>query len=253
MKEPKEFNPVASLAKGLAILRAFRGSQTALSSREIATRTGLPAATVARLIKTLQTMDYLKPGDKKSEYILTSRAADFGRQYLADATGLRELQPFFQRFANDNELSIGLAKLDDLDALFLLYAASHETRSLRIRVGSMIPAYNTATGQALLSLLSEVEQEQFKRDFLEEKGRAPEDLKLLDAQLDQVRSTGFAESVGGWRSEVTAVASPLPSTMIGDLAIVAFARRLNAPDEEITSKLRAALESFRVDISPLLQ
>ena len=61
MKNQDEKDPqfAYTLAKGLAVLRAFDGSSPFLSNSEIARRTGLTRPTVARLTRTLGMLGYL--------------------------------------------------------------------------------------------------------------------------------------------------------------------------------------------------
>ena len=84
MTRPRKAGPdgvpatVASLARGLALLRAFRPEDRGLSNRELAERTGLPPSTVSRLTGTLVELGFLDHDPGSGRYALTASVAALG-------------------------------------------------------------------------------------------------------------------------------------------------------------------------------
>ena len=62
-----------TLARGLAVLRAFRASDSGLTHAQIADRTGLPKPTVSRLTYTLCELGYLSHGGPLSAGAISHR------------------------------------------------------------------------------------------------------------------------------------------------------------------------------------
>jgi DNA-binding IclR family transcriptional regulator len=76
---------VTSLERGLTVLRALRDAEGPVRNQDVVARTGLPKATVSRLMHTLSSLGYLRRTDQGS-YVLRGESARPGR---AMVEGLR--------------------------------------------------------------------------------------------------------------------------------------------------------------------
>ena len=85
---------VNSLDRGLDVLRVIRSADGPIRNNDISTRTGLPKATVSRLVHTLTTMGYLRRIDQGS-YVLGQASGRTGRAML-EALRLERYAPLFQ-------------------------------------------------------------------------------------------------------------------------------------------------------------
>ncbi len=85
---------VGSLDKGLAILRVIREVDGPMRNREIVARTGLPKATVSRLMNTLSARGYLRRIDRQGTYVLGEASTRAGRAMLG-ALRLERHGPLF--------------------------------------------------------------------------------------------------------------------------------------------------------------
>lgn len=82
-QEQRQF--VTALARGLALLAAFRGERV-LGNLELARRTQLPKSTVSRLTFTLTCLGYLEQADDgrgHTAYRLGARVAELGSPLAA--------------------------------------------------------------------------------------------------------------------------------------------------------------------------
>ena len=61
---------VTALARGLAVLAAFRSGEPQLSNQDLASRTSLPKSTVSRLTYTLTQLGYLDQDASTGRYQL---------------------------------------------------------------------------------------------------------------------------------------------------------------------------------------
>ena len=85
---------VNSLDRGLDVLRVIRNADGPVRNSDIATSTGLPKATVSRLVHTLTAMGYLRRIDQGS-YVLGQASGRTGRAML-EALRLERYTPLFQ-------------------------------------------------------------------------------------------------------------------------------------------------------------
>lgn len=90
---PARSYTVNSLDRGLAILRTVRDTDGPMRNHDVVERTGLPKATVSRLMHTLTSLGYLRRIDQGS-YVLGEASARSGRAMLASL----ELQRYTDQF-----------------------------------------------------------------------------------------------------------------------------------------------------------
>src|ERR1039458_7325612 len=72
---------VRALARGLAVIESFAGTQHPLTLSEIAARTKLSRGTVRRALITLDALGYLS--DERGRFTLTPRVLRLGYSYLS--------------------------------------------------------------------------------------------------------------------------------------------------------------------------
>jgi len=84
---------VQSLERGLAILRELRAVNAPVRNQDLVRRTGLPKATVSRLLNTLGALGYVRRIDQGS-YVLAHASARSGRAMLGSLE-LQRYRPFF--------------------------------------------------------------------------------------------------------------------------------------------------------------
>jgi DNA-binding IclR family transcriptional regulator len=98
-REERQF--VTALARGLDILRCFSRKDRELGNTEIATRTGLPKATVSRLTFTLTQMGYLTYTPGTGRYALSVGVLAFSNAYLGTLDVRNVARPLMQELADD--------------------------------------------------------------------------------------------------------------------------------------------------------
>ena len=81
--ESKDRLFVTALARGLAVLAAFRGGEPQLSNQDLASRTGLPKSTVSRLTYTLTQLGYLDQDPASGRYQLGLAVLELSAATLA--------------------------------------------------------------------------------------------------------------------------------------------------------------------------
>ena len=146
---------VQSLARGLAVLRAFDGDHATLTLAAIAARTGLSRAAARRLVLTLQHLGYVRTLGR--EYSLSPRVLELGFGCM-DSLRLTELvQPLVERLAQRVNHSCSMAVLDGQSIVYVLRVPVRRVMTVALGVGARLPAFAASMGRVLLSGLSDAD------------------------------------------------------------------------------------------------
>ncbi|MEW5423924.1 IclR family transcriptional regulator [Amorphus sp. 3PC139-8] len=209
-KETSEPTEVVSLTRGLAILRAFHAIDAPLGNKEIATRTGLAKATVARLSYTLAQMGYLRQVGPHGQYHLGDKVTHLGYALLRSLPVRRVAEPLMQALADKHEMSVALGIGDGTRMIYLHYCSGPETVTMRLRVGYLVPMARTAIGRAYLWALDDERRQECIDAIRSEAGENADSVEAeLRAELAAVEERGFSVSFGSWRRDIFAVGAPV--------------------------------------------
>ena len=115
----------------------------------VAANSGLPRTVVRRILLTLTERGYAVLGADKS-FHLTSKVLNLGTTYLTSLPFWSHAQRVLEQLCMQTQESCTLAGFDDKETVFILRIPSSKIMSLRLGMGSRIPAYATIPGQVLL-------------------------------------------------------------------------------------------------------
>ena len=140
-----------SLARGLAVVRAFTQQKQRLSIAQISIRTGIPRAAVRRCLYTLAQLGYVAADDSRN-FSLRPKILALGHAYLSSAPLVTSAQPLLNQVSDAVHESCSMAILDGDDILYVARSSS-STRimSIDLSVGSRLPAFCTSMGRVLLA------------------------------------------------------------------------------------------------------
>ena len=79
MRRQSSSDYVEALARGLAIIKAFTPTATAMSVSDVAARTSLPRPTARRLLMTLEQLGYVR--SSAGSFTLTTKVLELGTTY----------------------------------------------------------------------------------------------------------------------------------------------------------------------------
>jgi IclR family pca regulon transcriptional regulator len=145
-------NFMTSLARGLAVIRAFSADERGMTVLRISQKIGLPRTAVRRCLHTLQCLGYVH--SEGSVYSLRPRVLSLGHMYLASTPLSVTAQPVLERVARELKETTSLAVLDQGEVLFIGHSSQVQLVSVSFAVGSRLPAHCTANGHVLLGGLS---------------------------------------------------------------------------------------------------
>ncbi|MBH5333302.1 helix-turn-helix domain-containing protein [Streptomyces pactum] len=140
-----------SLARGLAVLSAFRSARGGLTIAAAAAATGLSRATARRALLTLHHLGYAE--SRGPTYHLLPRVLDLGFARLSSLTLTDVVRPHLTELAALLDESASVAVLDGDDIRYLARAATSRVLRIDIAPGTRLPAYPTSMGRVLLAAL----------------------------------------------------------------------------------------------------
>jgi DNA-binding IclR family transcriptional regulator len=239
---------ITAVARGFAVLRCFRHGERALGNKDLATRTGLPRSTIARLTHTLCELGYLEylPGLEK--YSLGTPVLSFGQAYLS-ALDLREVaRPQMQRLAEQVRGTVALAGNSGDDMMVLELAHGNPTFALRLSVGERVTRGTSALGRAYTAGFAPEIRERLLATFPRRVSKEawPTAEKSFRAAFAEYDKWGVCLSLGDWNPDVHAVSTPMV-TNDGQRA-VAFAVTLPAhmaDKDHLLKEIAPALKTMR--------
>jgi IclR family pca regulon transcriptional regulator len=146
---------MVSLARGIAVIRAFDEAHQRLTVAEASARSQIPRAAVRRCLYTLQRLGYV--GAEGSHFFLKPSIVSLGHVYLSTTPLAAIAQPLLDRIGRETGEGCSIAVLEETDVLYIANSSKTPLISVNISVGHRLPAYCTANGRVLLSALPDAE------------------------------------------------------------------------------------------------
>lgn len=183
---------MTSLARGLAVLRAFSDQRRSLTIAQISHRTGISRAAVRRCLHTLCALGYAEADG--ALFTLQSKVLTLGYSYLSSTPLTVSTGPYLNAISRKLDESCSLAVLQDDEILYVARSVTARIMSVSLNTGSRLPAYCTSLGRVLLAQLPP----EGLQAYLERvKLQAYTDKTVVSATrlheiIDEVRQAGYA-------------------------------------------------------------
>lgn len=182
---------VQSLARGLAVIRAFSDEDPRHTVSTIAQRCSLSRPAARRFLLTLTELGYISTDG--TQYWLTPQVLELGRSYLSSLSLSDLAQPHLTKLSASLNESSSLTILDGFDIIYVARVQVRRIMSITIVVGTRYAASATAMGRVLLAgLPASSRKERLAAmpltTYTSGSVVSPEDLA---AELDRVKAQGF--------------------------------------------------------------
>ena len=138
-------NFMASLARGLLVIRAFSEYRRNLTISQTSQATGLPRAAARRCLYTLRVLGYVGEDDKR--FFLRPQVLTLGHAYLSSTPLAVSAQPYLDEVSRGLRESCSAAILDGDDIVYICRSAETRIMSISLLVGTRLPAYCTSMGE----------------------------------------------------------------------------------------------------------
>ncbi len=223
------------LEKAMSLLNivSAAGAGAALTFTELLRRSGLPKATLHRILSTLMREGLLRHDAHSKSYRLGFRLLELAHEVWSDFDLRLAAQDEMVLLRNTVGETVHLAALDTHGVV--LIAAQESGRDLQpvSRVGLRLPLHASAAAKVILAYLDPVRQlallQEQAREALTDKTLTQ--LQDIRSELDLTRARGYALEVEEAREGWLSVAAPIfdiEGSPVGALSVSASLERLNA-------------------------
>lgn len=243
-QEDRQF--VTALGRGLTLLAAFENKDT-LSHQQLMQMSGLPKATVTRLIYTLSTLGFLRT-TAQGRYQLGSSAVRLSAAAWSCHDLVAIAEPSLRQFALDNEVSVNLAKEIEGEMRYLACYRSPARLSVNLQVGSAVPIASTAIGRVFFVTSSPTRQALMNANLQEQLSKAEYQRAqmMLSNAASYYKTHGYTLSDGEFSPDVLAVAVGVfdGTTGLYEYSLNASVPRANWDADEYATQIVPKLQAL---------
>jgi DNA-binding IclR family transcriptional regulator len=204
---------VPGLERGLRILTEFSPREPVLDAPELSRRLGIPRTTVFRLLQTLESLGFLERADRDRNYRLGVAVLRLGFEYLSSLELTDLGLPLIEALRDATGLTTHIVIRDGRDIVFVAKAQSHAPifSSVKVNVGTRLPAHATTHGQVLMgdltldelrALYPEPRLERFTPS-------TPETVEELFERVREDAERGYAVSESSFERGISVVSAPV--------------------------------------------
>jgi DNA-binding IclR family transcriptional regulator len=226
---------IRAVERALLLLKAFLGTDSALSATEIGKRIELDPSTTFRMLTTLEAHGFVRQDPVSGKYRLGVICLELGSQFLKNNDTRQSSMDALQRLRDQFGETVHLGILDGNEIVYLEKVTGlHAIGLMSSRVGGRAPANATAIGKVLLAHLSADERRAlFPRQKLVRCTDATiVDWREFEKELARVLENGFALDNQEFERGVKCTAAPVYSHK-GIAAALSISAPVERMDEHI--------------------
>lgn len=183
---------VTSLAKGLSVIQAFGPQTPRMTLSEVAAQTDMSRATARRLLLTLEKLGFVHSSGRYFE--LSPHILDLGYSFLSAHNFTGVIQTLIEGVTRELQESCSVGMLNGDDVVYVARSATeHRLMSIRLSIGSRLPAVSTSMGRVLLAYMEPAARDAFLQavDIRPATPRTVTDKDELRRILTTIRSDGY--------------------------------------------------------------
>lgn len=241
-----------SVSRSLEILRLFNSHPTPTLG-EVSAAVSLPKPTTLRFLRTLEGEGYVTRSPTSKRYRLTPAVLELGFAALRSLGISGATTPFMDELAAATGGVVNLSVLDEHDILYLARVSPPpEIRRLvtmRISVGSRIPAYCTAMGRMLLAGNPSALESVLTSPIAPMTPKSNTDPDSLRRAVERAGENGFCVSEEELALGFIGIAVPVPSSELEQLALGLTVTTTDYNKQQIVDQLVPSLFATAAKIS----
>jgi len=221
-----------AIQRALRVLECFSIDQPSVSLTEITNATGLTMPTAHRIVKALQSNQFLTHDEITSKYSLGPALLRLAKVILSrDENFGTVATPYLQRLRDLITETVGLHLRRDDDRICIAEITAPHAFRMMAGVGRTYPMHAGAAGKAILAFLPDAEIDRFLVEPIHWAWttKAP-NVRKLRRELTVVRKQGYATSFSETVPGANALAAPVFSStgVIGSINITGPDQRWTA-------------------------
>lgn len=203
--------PSQTLARALVLLEHFNSKHPEWGVRELSRELGISPASVHRMVKTFQTLGYLKQDDDTQRYSLGPKVMKLAGVYTHQNPLPSIASKVFENYADRFEYNFYLGKLYRFEVVYLAVLDGRGPIKIAVEPGGTTALHSTALGKVLLAFQSDDYIHEFIRrsDLHRYSPRSITDPEMLREQLNKIRKQGYAVNDGEHYAQVGAISVPV--------------------------------------------
>lgn len=203
-----------SLDKALKLLDYFDQGKSALGLSEISKLSGIPKATVYRMLTTFENNGYLDKiihGEDKDKYKLGLKFLKMGK-LVSEGLEIRQVAlPFMEELRDKFQEDVQLIIPDRDEAVYIEKLESNRPVRVYTKVGRRAPLYGGACPRAILTFMEDSEINRIINSITLKKvtDATVIDKDVLLKMIDEDRKRGYTISYGELQPGTIAVGAPI--------------------------------------------
>lgn len=239
------------LARGLALLRAFRPRNAPLTNSELAVATGLPRPTVSRITATLLRLGYLEYFAERAQYRLSPSVLTLGFGVLSTLDIRLRARERMRAFADREDVLAVLSVRDGMSMVCQVLCRGPGAITIRLQEGSRVVLPHSSMGRAWFASLEPSRRaevwEQISQQYPSEVLKQD-----FDAAIRQIAKSGFCVTVSKLEPDLLGAATVVRLGASRDpyvlgCAVPAFRYRNQQSRTELGEKLMALRQQIEED------
>jgi DNA-binding IclR family transcriptional regulator len=221
------------LQRALAVLAAFDESQPCLRLSQASRELGMSKATLLRVLRTLQTHDFVRQRNEDHSFVLGPSAIRLGTLALRHTRVFEIARPYMRRLQATTGETVCFFVVSGTDRLCVDSIPSRHDLRMTADVGTTRPLHAGAAGKVLLAFM---EEPAARRVLLGRRLQRLTDRTIADGptvlrQLEEIRRNRYAVSAGEAVAGAAAIAAPIldrDESLVGALNVLGPQVRLTA-------------------------
>lgn len=207
-----------SLEKGLNILSLFNKETPRLTQTDISKALGLNMTSTYRYINTFVNLGYLEKDEKTKELRPGFRCLTFCSNLIRATDYLYLTERLVDKIFLQHNITIDVVFVIDDTLMRVFHREAEETLTYQLPDVAKNCLHNTSVGKAFLSALSESELKQTidRIYFHIRTQKTISDKEQLLAEIEKVRTRGYAMNVEEYLAGLITIGAPLISPVTGE-------------------------------------
>lgn len=210
--ESKATSTIQSVDRVFQIMELLSEYPKGLALMDICAHTGLPKATVSRMLCALSDNGYAVQDTENRKYRLTRRLFEIGSRVADSANILTAARPFLDQLARQTGEAVHLVSRVKDEVVYLY---KEEGASMGVRMGSYVglhnPMYCTGVGKSILAFLPDEEITAIwnRSEITQFTENTITTIEKLYEEINKIRSLGYALDMEEHEPGVRCIAAPI--------------------------------------------
>ncbi|MEM1261749.1 MAG: helix-turn-helix domain-containing protein [Pseudomonadota bacterium] len=242
---------VKSVRRVFEIFELFERERRAMSAKEVATALNYPLTSTHALLKSIHDLGYADYDAERWTYVPSpalSMVSEWSRDFLSREASIVDLAG---QLNNETRETINLSRRINLRIRIIYGLESQQSVGVSVRIGTMMPLYQTHTGIVALSAMDDSERAASLERLAENDPEqfASVDQSLIEATHTELTERGSAMGCDRFMQGIGAICTPIVTSDRAEplvLGIVGPSDRIAARGDEHRKVLKRLVAEHKV-------